>query len=326
LNSFLLHSNGGVGRARAAFSDYYLWSVHRTMGHQKPIIRRPVKGNSIAAAWKRGHMQDNDSPWRSRRRSKQTLQSPRHLDRNVEEELKKMIWVTVGKTEHQAWLVEDAKENHTALIRWESTGWEERVAALSIRHEAPEDGRRSRRKRVLIQDTTSFESEGGKETTIQLPRKRRKRQTKKRVSKSKEFVAPKELESGGARCESKRLTVLGSNSSHLNVHASPFAKDRLDAIIPNQERKIPKIKANVGVNGCDAASKSEPRATVESNLPNEHQTKSKLAVGDWNVTYPPAQAADTTESAKAVESSIEGNFLVANDDTTSELQEDGFWI
>jgi hypothetical protein len=45
----------------------------------------------------------------------------------------KLAWVTVGKTEHQAWLVEDMKGQKNVIVQWESTSGQERVPALSIR-------------------------------------------------------------------------------------------------------------------------------------------------------------------------------------------------
>jgi hypothetical protein len=68
-----------------------------------------------------------------RKRSKQTLPTPRQFNiRSFSDALKKMVWVTVGKTEHQAWLMEERGESPTVLIRWETTGAKERVPVLSV--------------------------------------------------------------------------------------------------------------------------------------------------------------------------------------------------
>jgi hypothetical protein len=68
-----------------------------------------------------------------RKRSKQTLPTSRQFNiRKFSDAMKKMVWVTVGKTEHQAWLMEERGESPTVLIRWATTGAKERVPVLSV--------------------------------------------------------------------------------------------------------------------------------------------------------------------------------------------------
>jgi hypothetical protein len=65
----------------------------------------------------------------------------------------KMVWVTVGKTEHQAWLVEEvAGGQELVLIRWESTRGQERVPSLSIRHNMPSRRGRSTRTQISLKE------------------------------------------------------------------------------------------------------------------------------------------------------------------------------
>uniref|UniRef100_A0A7S0F6W1 Uncharacterized protein n=1 Tax=Craspedostauros australis TaxID=1486917 RepID=A0A7S0F6W1_9STRA len=108
-------------------------------------------------------------PQTHRRRYKQTLSQPRHLwnnDAAVSQKLSKMVWVTVGKTEHVAWLVDnDTKSNganrgnskpdgfckpsgaysKSVLVQWETTQRREYVPAWNIRYNRP--GTRTRRLR-----------------------------------------------------------------------------------------------------------------------------------------------------------------------------------
>jgi hypothetical protein len=102
------------------------------------------------------HLSD-DSP---KRRTKQTLQAPRQVGVRTntakkkslswDKIMKKLVWVTVGKTEHQAWLLEDLGEQESVAIQWESTGGQERVSVLKIRLEMP--SRRSRQRNAQITD------------------------------------------------------------------------------------------------------------------------------------------------------------------------------
>lgn len=80
-----------------------------------------------------------------RQRTKQVLTAPRHVNKRAIETLKKLVWVRVGKTDHQAWLQEEIGEAPTVLVRW-MTGKEEKVPILSVREQVLA-GRRSRSKR-----------------------------------------------------------------------------------------------------------------------------------------------------------------------------------
>ena len=80
-----------------------------------------------------------------RQRTKQVLTAPRHVNKKAIETLQKLVWVRVGKTDHQAWLQEEIGEAPTVLVRW-MTGKEEKVPILSVREQVLA-GRRSRSKR-----------------------------------------------------------------------------------------------------------------------------------------------------------------------------------
>jgi hypothetical protein len=94
-----------------------------------------------------------------KRRTKQTLQAPRHVRESksknekllsLDKMMKKLVWVTVGKTEHQAWLLEDLGEKESAWIEWESTRGKELVSVLNIRLKMP--SRKSRQRNAQITD------------------------------------------------------------------------------------------------------------------------------------------------------------------------------
>eukprot|EP00980_Cylindrotheca_fusiformis_P004804 scaffold1028_cov135-Cylindrotheca_fusiformis.AAC.14 len=111
---------------------------------------------------------EDDQTTRKRRRTKQTLSAPRHVDRNVQDELSKLVWVTDGKTEHQAWLLEELGGNLTVLIRWESTGQQERVPILSVRHEGSRGSRRIRSRQLM--DTLASVQQSRKRPKGALPK------------------------------------------------------------------------------------------------------------------------------------------------------------
>ena len=83
------------------------------------------------------------------------------------------MFVTVGKTDHQAWLLEELEGKETVLVRWESTREIERVHVSQIQTTMP--SRRSRRQRTL------FKFEEQSESTTTAPR----RNTKSRRSSKK---------------------------------------------------------------------------------------------------------------------------------------------
>ena len=63
--------------------------------------------------------------------------------------MERMVWVTVGRAEHQAWLLEDIQKGQdTVLIRWETTRAKERVDVKNVQQSMP--SRRTRR------ETTHF--------------------------------------------------------------------------------------------------------------------------------------------------------------------------
>jgi hypothetical protein len=74
------------------------------------------------------------TPTKKRRRFKQRLAGPRHLwgQINVQNMLEKMVWVQMGKTEHQAWLMEEIAGKTQVVVKWEITNLQETVPIHSI--------------------------------------------------------------------------------------------------------------------------------------------------------------------------------------------------
>ena len=94
-------------------------------------------------------MQDGNKHQKKKIRTKQKPPAPRQVLQSkktstVQLGVDKLVWVTVGKTEHQAWLLEDLTEQETVLVRWESTRTDERVPVVAVRYTIP-----SRRQRQL---------------------------------------------------------------------------------------------------------------------------------------------------------------------------------
>lgn len=165
------------------------------------------------------------------RRTKQTLAAPRHIDRHVQEELSKLVWVTVGKTEHQAWLLEEMAGTFTVKIRWESTGQEDRVPILSVRYEAAGGGRRTRRRRPAEAPTT-----------IQRSKKRPKRESSKQKLK-KDSKPPSKVKSETSKHASSKK------------HAEESSEKEKAKIFPqgcrggndSEEKSVPKEKKSLYV-------------------------------------------------------------------------------
>jgi hypothetical protein len=189
------------------------------------------------------------------RRTKQTLSAPRHIDRNVEAELSKLVWVTVGKTEHQAWLREEMGGDYTVLIRWETTGREERVPILAVRHEAVGgDGRRSRRKRPNATITEAM-------ATMQQCRKRIKRESSKQKSSKNSKLASKssnerrnnsKLDSVQVAESSQRVPVTKIISRDVLGNSGPLVSKKNSVSIPIPQKKS-KIENSVSVSLCDSS-------------------------------------------------------------------------
>jgi hypothetical protein len=106
-----------------------------------------------------------------RQRTKQTISAPRHVRKEATQEMEKLVLVTTGKMEHQAWLLEEIGEVHTVLVRWESTGTKERVPVLSVRQNLS-----SRRYKSCEDDFDSSDDEAEmRRTEIYMTRKKPRR-------------------------------------------------------------------------------------------------------------------------------------------------------
>jgi hypothetical protein len=217
-------------------------------------------------------VETNNINTRRCRRTKQTLSAPRHIDRNAEAELSKLVWVTVGKTEHQAWLREEIGGDYTVLIRWEMTGREERVPILSVRHEAVGGGRRTRRKRPNAEIMEAM-------ATSQQSRKRIKRESSKKTSSKNSKIESKS--SNEKRSDSKRASVKAVESSqrvpvnkiispHVLGDSEPSVSKKNSVNIPIPQKKS-KIK-NSGSVSLGDSSDDEPewaRSYAQTNRISE---------------------------------------------------------
>ena len=268
---------------------------------------------------------DNTPKRRRRRRTKQTLKAPRRIGQNAERELQKLVWVTVGKTEHQAWLLEDVNDRNTVLIQWETTGSEERVSALSIRHEAPEDGRRSRRRRTSVINSL----EGLESNSIQIPRKRKRRQNKKEVTTKSENITlqnkeMKRNEALGAKLESKRLK--GGLSAFLDTKsASTFD------VISSNDRAGKKSQEKVLPGTYDFFTKSKMlpsgagKAKDCSIIPATRQNEK--SIGDQGIAAGAAATSALTSEIGQTSKTIESSTAGLESDRQSDSDDDeGYFI
>jgi hypothetical protein len=187
------------------------------------------------------------------------------------------VWVTVGKTEHQAWLREEIGGDYTVLIRWEMTGREERVPILSVRHEAVGGGRRTRRKRPNAEIMEAMA------TTSQQSRKRIKRESSKKKSSKNSKLESKS--SNEMRSNSKRASVQVAESSQrvpVNKIMSPHVlgdskssvskKNSVNIPIPQKKSKI----KNSGSVSLGDSSDDEPeweRSYAKTKRTSENKTQ-----------------------------------------------------
>jgi hypothetical protein len=186
---------------------------------------------------------------RKRKRTKQTLAAPRRmLQKDDSHDFKKLVWVLVGKTEHQAWLLEEMCDHDTVLVRWESTRLKERVSVLSIRLDLP--GRSSRRKQAQIfRYDESFEIEGSRSREVAAPRRKPKRKYV-RPQKGREEKRPPFCTNQAPLQRSflpeKKIVV--KERSTLNDDAKPISKDpfreKPDATVEPSARSL--VSSNNG--------------------------------------------------------------------------------
>mmetsp|Transcript_5764 Transcript_5764/g.13580 ORF Transcript_5764/g.13580 Transcript_5764/m.13580 type:complete len:281 (-) Transcript_5764:162-1004(-) len=274
------------------------------------------------------HMQRSfHTPKRRRSRTKQTLQAPRRMERNAEQELKKLVWVTVGKTEHQAWLLEDVKDKNVVSIRWETTGSEERVPVLSIRHEAPDDGRRSRRRRTTVQDSLKDLDD----TTIQWPRKRKRRPSQskaatltKKESIEKESLTGERMETEGARVESKKLKKLdGTLSALSDIKSGTTAVE--SSMRQNKQEIVAVRKEKVKASSIDKASLSKPATAKESAIPNKWKKATPIFASSSTYKRASSTITSSTNSSKV---SLAGTPVAQSSkhEEQSNDEDHGYWM
>ena len=267
------------------------------------MIFLKLKNDSVAWHSLIDHMQHSHHPrMRRRRRTKQTLQAPRRMDRNAEQELKKLVWVTVGKTEHQAWLLEDVKGKSVVSIRWETTRTEERVPVLSIRYEAPDNGRRSRRRRTSVQDSLTDLDD----RNIQFPRKRKRQQTKSKTATITKTVPIKQepleggrMESGEEKVESTRLA--GTLSVLSDIRSGSSAKS--SSMRPKKEAIMTQRKKSMAANSIVKTSLSELATAKGSAISDKWRNEVPTTRSSTNANEPAASAiACSTKNSKDLES------------------------
>ena len=100
----------------------------------------------------------------------------------TKKDLSKMVWCKDGKTEHQAWLLEDTLEGkEKALVEWQTTGRRKLVPVSWIRFDIPRQRRRTCRAEINVKsfDGAAYGSrdedgDGGKEKKGKRKRKRKR--------------------------------------------------------------------------------------------------------------------------------------------------------
>lgn len=234
---------------------------------------------------------------RRRSRTKQTLQAPRHIDRDAEQKIKSMVWVTIGKTEHQAWLLEDVKGKNIVSIRWETTGSEQRVPVLSIRHEAPENGRRSLRRRTSVQD--SFQNQNG--ASFQASRKRKKRQINNKAKEKIEKATKQNDQSdvqGSANLEGR------VKSNRLAWGQTPTAglAPLVDTMMPNNQGILLEGKVSGEKKSIQKVSLPESSKGKASAYSEIWENAKQAALSTYADQKPASAITKSAKGPKAVES------------------------
>ena len=119
------------------------------------------------------------------------------------------VWVKVGKTEHQAWLLETLTgedDNNEVLIRWGTTGHKDYVDVESVRIDC--GGRRSRR------GATRFNPAETKKVDKKKPKRKRPTRSSRVSSKRNKMEDPLLLETFSKQsAETKKSNVVAEASS-----------------------------------------------------------------------------------------------------------------
>jgi hypothetical protein len=198
-----------------------------------------------------------------RKRTKQTLAAPRQvLRKDGFHDFNKLVWVLVGKTEHQAWLLEELADRDMVMIRWESTRLKERVPVLSIRLDLP--GRSSRRRQAQIfRYDESFEIEGASGRSA--PRKLRKKtgRTKNaREEKKPTTYRKNQLPLQASFVPEKKLFVEERSASNEAKHSWA------DAL---REKPVSTVKSRGSLLSSNPGGPLKKRGCVSPSMPSGHQ-------------------------------------------------------
>jgi hypothetical protein len=159
------------------------------------------------------------------------LQSPRHLVQegkplakkqglSLDKRMRKLVWVTVGKTEHQAWLLEDLGDKENVLIEWESTKAKELVSPLDVRLEMP--SRRSRQQNAQITDMKKLLKPPTPKELQALQNSTKKKKKKKTATKSASSKAKNGSRSSGGSKKKKRRQKAGAPKFYAEPSESEF--------------------------------------------------------------------------------------------------------
>ena len=161
----------------------------------------------------------------------------RQQDRpSVKKDVSKMIWVIVGKTEHQAWLAEDTIEGkEKVFIEWQSTGRREQVPASSIRFGIPRQRRRTSRAEINVKsfDGAAYgtgdgeDDEKNKKVKKNAPRKKKKATASQMASSEKKRKRnASESASGAVESSSEAIGSSGSGDESVTAKNTKHNGDR----------------------------------------------------------------------------------------------------
>ena len=144
----------------------------------------------------------------------------------TKKDLSKMVWCKDGKTEHQAWLLEDTLEGkEKALVEWQTTGRRKLVPVSWIRFDIPRQRRRTCRAEINVKSFDgaaygSRDEDGDDEKEKKGKRKRkRKRSTAQKPThdssnkKRKDASSAQEPTNVGAAMPSKKTKKRSANGN-----------------------------------------------------------------------------------------------------------------
>ena len=263
--------------------------------------------------------------------------------------MKRLVWVTIGKTDHQAWLLEDldaqtlsrGKKSGGAdgvLIEWDTTGDKVRVHRSSIHLEMPSRRRRvSRGTPIVVAETPSSResTERNEKKTSKCTEKEDEKQShraRKRprcsavisVTKpSSQTWPPMEPSSDKKRkfCKLKGKTdylVVDDVPGEFKATSTGTLENLTDAAMPNGRQEVPAVESKVEhivlsgsvVNSIPVTPGNNTEAPVQSN---EKLLMSELSGGEQAEDSSPT--ADTPASQKDFQNStcVPFELLVVDD-------------